>query len=88
MSSHSIKVDACQSLVSIRASNPFDSVFIGATRKESDGHLDAVWPKLAPRCMLATDNTMAHAGKLAEFVNRLPALPLFHKLRSNGGQRL
>ena len=69
--------DALEVLASIRPSAPFDFVFIDATKEQSDTYLDAVWPKLATRCILVTDNTTTHADELSAFVGRLRSLPGF-----------
>jgi predicted O-methyltransferase YrrM len=69
--------DALEVLATIRPQAPFDFVFIDATKEQSDAYLDAVWPKLAPRCVLVTDNTTTHADELAAFVARLRSLPGF-----------
>ena len=69
--------DARQLLASIQPRTPFDLVFIDATKEQSDAYLDAILPKLAPRCILVTDNTTTHAQELATFVKRLRSLPGF-----------
>jgi predicted O-methyltransferase YrrM len=69
--------DARGILASIEPKAPFDFVFIDATKDQSDAYLDAVLPKLAPRCILVTDNTTTHAEELATFVKRLRSLPGF-----------
>ena len=69
--------DAREILTSIQPRSPFDFVFIDATKEQSDAYLDAVLPKLAPRCILVTDNTTTHAQELAGFVKRLRSLPGF-----------
>jgi predicted O-methyltransferase YrrM len=71
------QADALELLTSIQPGAPFDFVFIDATKEQSDAYLDAVWPRLAARCMLVTDNTSTHAEELAAFVQRLRALPGF-----------
>jgi predicted O-methyltransferase YrrM len=69
--------DAREILVSMRPETPFDFVFIDATKEQSDAYLDAVWPLLARRCTIVTDNTTTHAALLAAFVARLRSLPGF-----------
>jgi predicted O-methyltransferase YrrM len=69
--------DARERLASIQPVAPFDFVFIDATKEQSDAYLDAVLPRLAPRCLLVTDNTTTHANELASFVQRLRLLPGF-----------
>jgi predicted O-methyltransferase YrrM len=69
--------DAREVLTALQPGAPFDFVFIDATKEQSDAYLDAVWPKLAPQCILVTDNTTSHKDELASFVERLRALPEF-----------
>lgn len=69
--------DVRKVLSEIRPQAPFDFVFIDATKAQSDAYLDAVWSKLAPGCVLVTDNTVTHADELAPFVARLRGLPGF-----------
>jgi predicted O-methyltransferase YrrM len=69
--------DAREILATIPPPAPFDFVFIDATKEQSDAYLDAVWPHLAPHCVLVTDNTTTHAEELASFVARLRSLPGF-----------
>jgi len=69
--------DARTVLTSIKPQAPFDFVFIDATKAQSDEYLDTVWSKLAPECVLVTDNTTTHAEELAPFVARLHGLPEF-----------
>jgi predicted O-methyltransferase YrrM len=69
--------DARELLAAIQPAVPFDFVFIDATKEQSDAYLDAVLPRLAPRCLLVTDNTTTHADELASFVQRLRSLPGF-----------
>lgn len=69
--------DAREILASIRPGAPFDFAFIDATKEQSDAYLDAIWSKLAARCILVTDNTTTHADELAPFVGRLRSLPGF-----------
>src|SRR6516165_10555542 len=69
--------DARSILTSVEPQPLFDFVFIDATKEQSNDYLDAVWPKLAPSCMLVTDNTGTHAAELASFVARLRSLPGF-----------
>ena len=69
--------DAGTVLTGIKPLAPFDFVFIDATKAQSDEYLDAVWSKLAPECMLVTDNTTTHTQELAPFVARLRNLPGF-----------
>jgi predicted O-methyltransferase YrrM len=69
--------DARALLAALRPQSPFDFVFLDATKAECDQHLDLVWDKLAPSCILVTDNTTTHAEELASFVSRLRGLPGF-----------
>ncbi len=66
--------DARAVLTNLEPATPFDFVFIDATKEQSDQYLDGVWNKLAPDCMLVTDNTTTHSVELAPFVARLRAL--------------
>ncbi len=67
--------DARQVIPGINAGTGFDFVFIDATKEQSFGYLEAVLPKLAPRAVLATDNTRTHAKELASFIEHLRRLP-------------
>jgi predicted O-methyltransferase YrrM len=69
--------DALAVLAGLRPRAPFDFVFIDAAKSQCDDYLDAVWGKLAPSCMLVTDNTTTHAGELSSFIRRLRELPGF-----------
>ena len=69
--------DAREVLASLKPERPLDLVFIDATKAECDEYLDAVWPKLAPECLIVTDNTTTHAQELAAFIGRLRSLPDF-----------
>jgi predicted O-methyltransferase YrrM len=69
--------DARVILAGLEPPRPLDFVFIDATKAQCDEYLDAVWSKLAPDCLLVTDNTSTHAQELATFVARLRALPNF-----------
>ncbi|MGZ3381094.1 MAG: O-methyltransferase [Isosphaeraceae bacterium] len=69
--------DARTVLTSLKPQALFDFVFIDATKAQSGEYLDAVWSKLAPGCVLVTDNTTTHAEELAPFVARLRSLPDF-----------
>ncbi len=64
-------------LTEIKPQAAFDFVFIDATKEQSNEYLDAVLDKLAPDCVLVTDNTVTHAADLAPFVARLRGLPGF-----------
>ena len=63
------------------ATTLFDLVFIDAAKSQCDAYLDAAWGKLAPSCMLVTDNTTTHAEELASFIRRLRELPGFASWR-------
>jgi predicted O-methyltransferase YrrM len=69
--------DARQVLTGLKPQRPLDFVFIDAAKAQCDEYLDAVWTKLAPECLIVTDNTTTHAQELAAFVGRLRALPDF-----------
>ena len=59
----------------VRAAEGYDFVFIDATKDQSFDYLESVWPKLAPRAVLVTDNTTTHRDELATFVAHLRLLP-------------
>jgi len=67
--------DARQVIATLTPHTPFDFAFIDAEKCESHAYLEALLPKLAPRCAIVTDNTNTHADELAKFVNDLRALP-------------
>ncbi|MFW6060265.1 MAG: O-methyltransferase [Phycisphaeraceae bacterium] len=67
--------DARQTVAAATPQNPYDFVFIDAVKEQCFEYLDAVWPKLAPRCALATDNTGTHPEQLRAFVEHLRAHP-------------
>ncbi len=67
--------DARTLVAQVTPRRPYDFAFIDATKEQSMAYLDALLPKLAPRAVLATDNTSTHAAELADFVARLRALP-------------
>jgi predicted O-methyltransferase YrrM len=67
--------DAREVLKALKPARPFDFVFIDATKEQSMGYLESVWPLLAPRAMLVTDNTRTHAEQLSGFVSHLRSLP-------------
>src|SRR4051794_22831968 len=52
--------DARDVLAHLEPATPWDFVFLDATKAQSDAYLDAVWPRLGPRCILVTDNTTTH----------------------------
>lgn len=62
-------------LPSLRPVAPFDFVFIDAVKSECGEYLDAAWPFLAPRCIVATDNTLTHADELVDFISHLRSHP-------------
>lgn len=65
--------DAREALAAAQPAEPFDFVFIDAVKTQCMAYLDAVWPKLATRCALATDNTRTHPDQLRSFVAHLRA---------------
>jgi predicted O-methyltransferase YrrM len=64
-------------LAHLEPATPWDFVFLDAAKAESGAYLDAIWPRLGPRCVVVTDNTTTHAAELASFVARLRSLPGF-----------
>lgn len=69
--------DARQVLRSLSVQHPLDFLFLDAAKAQSDEYLDAAWDKLAPACVIVTDNTSTHPQELATFVDRLRTLPGF-----------
>src|SRR5262245_27660221 len=67
--------DARQTLVEFTPSAPYDFAFIDATKEQSLDYLNALWPKVARRAVIVTDNTTTHRDELASFVQSLRALP-------------
>jgi predicted O-methyltransferase YrrM len=67
--------DACAVLATIAPKASFDFLFIDAAKSQSLAYLNAVWPKLAPSCVIVTDNTTTHPEELATFVAHLRGLP-------------
>ena len=67
--------DAAAMLARIEPAVPFDFAFIDAVKGECFAYLDALKPKLASRCALATDNTGTHPDALASFVAHLRDQP-------------
>lgn len=65
--------DARETLAVVSPDRPYDFVFIDAVKEQSQAYLEAVWPKLAPRCAVATDNTGTHPEQLRPFVEYLRA---------------
>ena len=67
--------DAQTVLTSIKPQALFDFVFIDATKEQSNEYLDAVWSKLAPGCILVTDNTTTHSEKWRRLLPAFAACP-------------
>ncbi len=67
--------DARELVKSVTPQQPYDFVFIDATKEQSDAYLDAVLPRIGKRATLVTDNTTTHKEQLANFVKRLRNLP-------------
>ena len=67
--------DARELVTTITPAEPFDFVFIDATKEQSFAYLAALWPKLAARAVLVTDNTTSHEAELRDFVEHLRGLP-------------
>ncbi|HEX8122098.1 MAG TPA: O-methyltransferase [Solirubrobacteraceae bacterium] len=57
--------DALQTIASL--DGPFDMVFIDANKDGYVGYYEAVLPKLAPRGLIAADNTLGDMEGIAEF---------------------
>mgnify|MGYP002624476782 CR=1 FL=1 len=72
--------DARQTVKAFVPERPYDFVFIDATKAQSFGYLEAVTPHLAPRAVLATDNTISHRDELTDFVAHLRALEGAHSV--------
>ena len=54
---------------------PFDFVFLDAEKKSTRRYFDLIWPLLAHRATIVTDNVTSHAEELAEFVAYLRQHP-------------
>ncbi|MEX0654458.1 MAG: class I SAM-dependent methyltransferase [Phycisphaeraceae bacterium] len=67
--------DARETVPRVTPDRPYDFVFIDAVKTQSRDYLDAVWPKLADRAVLVTDNTSTHPEELGDFVAHLRSLP-------------
>jgi predicted O-methyltransferase YrrM len=67
--------DARHMLVEFTPPTPYDFAFIDATKEQSFEYLDALWPRLAKRALIVTDNTTTHRDELAAFVQSLRARP-------------
>ena len=67
--------DARQTVAAVTPAQPYDFAFIYATKEQSFDYFEALWPKLAARAVLVTDNTSTHRDELASFVSHLRALP-------------
>ncbi len=66
--------DAQDVLPSVEPDAPFDLAFIDAKKSECFDYLARLWPKLAPHCLIATDNTDTHWEELRPFVEHLHGL--------------
>jgi predicted O-methyltransferase YrrM len=53
---------------------PFDFVFLDADKPSTRRYFELVWPRLAHRATLVTDNVTSHAEELAAFVAYVRAL--------------
>lgn len=69
--------DARQTLAQVTPEKPYDFAFIDAVKGQSDAYLDVLLPKLAPRVLIAVDNTRTHLAELTPFVQRIRSLPGF-----------
>ncbi len=65
--------DARETVAGFTPPEAYDFAFIDATKSESFGYLEALWPKLAERVVIVTDNTGTHADELRPFVEHLRA---------------
>ncbi len=54
-----------------------DFVFLDATKDETEDYWRVIEPKLAPRCIVAVDNTSTHPEQLGGFVRMLRRLEDF-----------
>jgi predicted O-methyltransferase YrrM len=57
------------------ADGPFDFAFIDADKEGALRYFELLWPKLAHRATIVTDNITSHARQLADFVAHLRAHP-------------
>ena len=48
-----------------------EMLFIDATKSEQDAYIDAIFPKLAPRAVIVTDNASSHPEEMKPFLARL-----------------
>jgi predicted O-methyltransferase YrrM len=67
--------DARQLLASFTPGQPYDFAFIDATKEQSFDYLSALWPKLASRAAIVTDNTTTHRDELSAFISHLRSRP-------------
>jgi predicted O-methyltransferase YrrM len=67
--------DARQTLIEFTPATPYDFAFIDATKEQSFEYLDALWPNLAERALIVTDNTTTHRDELARFIHSLRSRP-------------
>lgn len=66
--------DARAVLESLKPAQPVDFVFIDAVKEQSSAYLARLEGKLAPRCVICTDNTDTHPEQLADFVAELRSM--------------
>ncbi len=64
--------EVCKSLA---PTEPFDFLFIDARKEESIDYLNAMEDKLAPRCVIAADNTGNLAERMKPYVEHIRARP-------------
>ncbi len=50
---------------------PFDFVFVDADKENCRQYYDLLWPKLAHRATIVTDNVTSHAEQMADYVTFL-----------------
>ncbi len=66
--------DAREVCKSLAPEEPFDFVFIDARKEESIEYLDVLMDKLAPRCVIAADNTGNLAERMKPYVRHVRSL--------------
>jgi len=67
--------DARDLLGQVKPDQPYDFVFVDAIKDQSFAYFEALQSQLAPRAIIATDNTSTHWDELSSFVDHLRQLP-------------